>query len=102
MAIWPFIFLKESELKNDQVLMNHERIHLRQQIELLLLPFYLFYLLNYLYNLLRYKKHFKAYKNIVFEREAYAKHHELDYLENRKFWAWAHYLFKIPVLKFNE
>ena len=43
-TLYPFIILKHKELNNDGVLIHHERIHLKQQIELLVLPFYLIYI----------------------------------------------------------
>jgi hypothetical protein len=91
MALFPFIFVKTHHLKLNKVIINHERIHLRQQLELLLLPFYFLYLLNYLLNLLYYLKREKAYRNIVFEREAYGNDGNLNYLEERKFWSWLRY-----------
>ena len=39
-SIWPFIFLKHKYQKNDAILINHEKIHLQQQAELLIIPFY--------------------------------------------------------------
>ncbi len=87
MALYPFIFIKKHELKNDIVLINHERIHHRQQLELLIVPFYLIYFINYLINLFRYKNHFAAYKEIVFEREAFAMDKNLEYLKHRKLFA---------------
>ncbi len=92
MAIYPFVFLKEKHLKNDTVLINHERIHLRQQLELLLLPFYVFYIVEFLCRLLYYLNWKKAYKNISFEREAYANEQDLDYLKQRRFWCFLKYL----------
>ena len=92
MAIFPFILLKDKHQKADPVLINHERIHLRQQLELLILPFYLLYLFNYLLNLLRYKNHHRAYFNIVFEREAYTCERKPDYLKTRRFFAWLKYV----------
>ncbi len=85
MAIFPFIILKDKVQITDAVLINHEKIHLRQQLELLLIFFYFFYLLNYLVNLLRYKDHDKAYRSIIFEKEAYSFDHDLDYLNKRRF-----------------
>ena len=87
MAVYPFILVKRKEMQNDAVLINHEKIHHRQQLELLILPFYLLYLLSYLYHLVRLRSHFQAYKNIVFEREAYAMENDFDYLKNRKMFA---------------
>ncbi len=85
-TLYPFIFIKkgidESRLK---VLINHEKIHLRQQLELLIIPFYFFYLLNYLYLLALYKEHKKAYRGIIFEREAFNYETDFDYLKRRKF-----------------
>ena len=46
MAVYPFIFLKSKDQKLDEILINHEKIHLCQQIELLLLPFYFLYLFS--------------------------------------------------------
>lgn len=91
MAIYPFILIKRNELRNDASLIYHERIHHRQQLELLIVPFYLLYLLNYLYNLAKYRKHFKAYQEIIFEREAYAMDKDYDYLKRRKFWQFLKY-----------
>lgn len=88
MALYPFILVKRKELKKDEVLIRHEQIHMLQQKELLVLPFYLVNLLCYLYNLVRFRKHHAAYMQIPFEREAYRHENEPDYLKKRKFWAW--------------
>lgn len=92
MALYPFILLKYKHQKNDSILLNHERIHLRQQVELLIVPFYLLYLLNYLINLIRYRNHHRAYFNISFEKEAYSFDQNPNYLKTRKFFAWVNYL----------
>jgi hypothetical protein len=88
MAIFPFILTKNKSQQEDQVLINHEKIHLQQQLELLILPFYLLYLVHYLINLIKFKNHDRAYRHIIFEREAYAHEQELAYLHRRKFWNW--------------
>jgi hypothetical protein len=90
MALYPFIILKNARLRHDQRLMLHERIHLRQQIELLIVPFYVLYLAHYLYLLCRLRNHQQAYRNICFEKEAYAHEHNPDYLKQRPLWAWRH------------
>lgn len=91
MALFPFILLKDARLKKDKQIINHEKIHLRQQLELLIVPFYMLYLLNYLVNLIVYQNHHRAYLNIVFEREAYKTDADMDYLKKRKLWAWGHF-----------
>ena len=92
MALFPFILVRKAGHKTDPRLINHEKIHLAQQLELLILPFYLLYQLHYLVNLIRYRKHDRAYRNIVFEKEAYAMESCPEYLKNRPFWAWAKFL----------
>ncbi len=89
MALFPFIFVKN---KNpDFVLINHEKIHHRQQLEMLILPFYIFYACEYFYRRIKGDRHHEAYKNISFEREAYLHDEDLNYLKNRKIWAFKGY-----------
>lgn len=92
LTIYPFVFLKHNHLKLNKSLLNHERIHLKQQIELLIIPFYMFYFLEFLIRLFQYKNWHKAYRNISFEREAYHNEFNLDYLKQRPFWAFLNYL----------
>jgi hypothetical protein len=87
MAIFPFIFLRRREFKQDAVLVNHEKIHIRQQLELFILPFFMLYFINYLYNLIQCRNHTAAYRNIIFEKEAYDHDHEPGYLSRRKHFA---------------
>jgi hypothetical protein len=88
MALFPFILLKKRHYSTDKTIINHELIHFKQQLELLILPFYIIYLLNYLINLLIYRDHDQAYRNIIFEREAYRHERDSDYLGKRRFWGW--------------
>lgn len=91
MALFPFILVKHEALKFNPVVIRHEIIHLRQQLELLVIPFYFFYLLNYLYNRAIFQNHHEAYMNIVFEREAYANDLFTDYPAKRKPFSWIRY-----------
>jgi hypothetical protein len=91
MALFPVILINKKGLLDDKILINHEKIHLKQQAELLLIPFYVLYLINYLINLAWYRKHHTAYLNIVFEREAYANEVNLSYLNDRKWYSWCRY-----------
>lgn len=91
MALFPFVLIDEEEDKHDKVLINHEKIHLRQQLEMLVLPFYIVYLAHYFIQLIRLKKHYPAYMNIVFEKEAYQNECDLDYLKKRQLWAFWKY-----------
>lgn len=81
-AIFPFIFVHE-ESKTSKVLLNHERIHLRQQLELLIIPALIWYLVE---------GALKDYRQISFEKEAFANEKDLNYLKKRKWFAFMKYL----------
>jgi len=91
-TLFPFIFLKNKKLKEDRTLINHEKIHIKQQAELLLIFFYFFYVLEWIFKFLKHKNRYIAYKNISFEREAYQNENNFNYIKNRKFWAFIKYL----------
>lgn len=91
-SIWPFVILKNKRFKNDSVLLNHEKIHLKQQAELLLIGFYLWYIIEYGIRILQYKNNHLAYRNISFEREAYNNELNLDYPAARHLWGFLKYL----------
>lgn len=91
-VLWPFIVLKRAELKENPVFMNHERIHLKQQVELLLVFFFIWYFLEYFIRLIRYRDSYKAYSRICFEREAYENERNLGYITTRKTWNFLKYL----------
>lgn len=90
-TVFPFVFLKTKALKDDAVLVNHERIHLKQQLELLVIPFYLFYMIEFIIRLIQYRQWYTAYRNISFEREAYCNEIDLNYLKTRSFWSFTKY-----------
>lgn len=92
LALYPFIFLKRKDLKNNSFLINHEKIHLRQQRETLLVFFYLFYGVEWLIKLYKYRTTSLAYVNVSFEREAYTNENDLNYLKNRKPWSFIRYI----------
>nr|WP_299073120.1 hypothetical protein [uncultured Allomuricauda sp.] len=92
LSLWPFIFLKEGSLKKDEVLINHERIHLKQQQELLIVPFYILYILEWILRTILYLNSYRAYQNISFEREAYANENNMGYLSHRKTFGFLDYL----------
>ena len=90
-TIFPFVFIKTTESKHDVVFINHERIHLRQQLKLLILPFFIIYGIEYLIRLLEYRSKHLAYKNISFEREAYVNEKDLNYIQSRSLWNFINY-----------
>ena len=90
LAIFPFLFVKYK--KPSKTLINHERIHFRQQIEMLILPFYVWYILEYWIHRLKGKSPQHAYMSISFEREAYANDDDFGYLKKRKIWGFWRYV----------
>jgi hypothetical protein len=88
MAMYPFIFIRKrkwnkcSKTTQDRIL-NHEKIHFAQQKELTPPVFYA----KYLYWWPKY-----GYRNIPFEKEAYANENDLTYLEHREKHAYKKYI----------
>ena len=93
-TLYPFIFLREKRLKNDKILINHERIHLRQQAELLVVFFYLWYVLEFFCWYVSCQDWDTAYRKNSFEKEAYDRENNLEYLKNRKLWSFLRYFNK--------
>lgn len=92
MALFPFILLKEQRDVSNSIMLQHEKIHLRQQLELLILPFFIWYGIEYFIRILQYKNMHLAYRNISFEREAYANESQNNFLQKRRFWNFLKYL----------
>ena len=68
---------------------NQEAIHTKQMKDLLYVPFYILYLLEWLYRL---TQKGNAYKNISFEKEAYDNENDMDYLDKREHFSWIEYI----------
>ncbi|GAB2561035.1 hypothetical protein [Spirosoma aerophilum] len=92
MALFPFILVRRPD--PGPTLLNHERIHLRQQAELGVALFYVWYILEYLIRRIQYRQHYRAYRNISFEREAFAHEDNLAYLQSRPWWSFWKYITK--------
>lgn len=92
-----FIYSKEELITRRgksgyDALINHEKIHIKQQKECLVISFYIIYLLNWIINIFIHGK--KAYTNISFEREAYQNDDNQKYLQSRKPFSWLKYIRK--------
>ncbi len=94
------LFVRPGVVVDDEML-RHERIHTRQMLETLVVGFYLWYLAEWLLRLAyklgtlpfvprgRRMAHLhEAYRNLLFEQEAYRHAHEADYLSRRRPFAW--------------
>ena len=92
LTFFPFVILTNKQDALDKVCINHERIHLRQQLELLVLPFYVWYGIEFAIRLFILRDKNKAYRTISFEREAYVNEKDLNYLKSRSFWKFLKYI----------
>lgn len=85
------VLFVRGDAKIDEVTIRHERIHSAQMKEMLYVFFYLFYFLEWLVRLF---VKGNAYRNISFEQEAYANQNYLNYLDERRWFAWMMYYCK--------
>ena len=109
MTVFPFIFAR-GEL--NEVDINHESIHGRQQVEVTLASFiiilamviafgwsawlllislatfYTWYGIEYFIRYILYSNHKEAYRNISFEQEAFLHESDFTYLKGRKLFSW--------------
>jgi hypothetical protein len=93
MCIWPFLFVRmEVDIAANASTLNHERIHARQQLEMLWLLFFVWYGVEYLMRLWKYRNRHQAYHALSFEKEAYTHDENRDYLKTRRPFAWISYL----------
>jgi hypothetical protein len=87
-TIWPFVIFRNKTLTGDPVLLNHEQIHLEQQKEILVIPFFILYIIQYIINLIKGQCPYLAYKGIAAEKEAFDNEKDLEYLSTRKRYQW--------------
>jgi len=81
-TLYPFVIVNRKDI-GDRII-NHEKIHLRQQLELLILPFYIIYLSEFLIHFISCRNFDLAYRSISFEREAYCNDTNFNYIKTRK------------------
>ena len=91
-TLFPFIIVRNKDMKNDRHFMQHEHIHLKQQLELLIIPFFLWYFIEFLLRWIILKNAHQAYRSISFEREAYTFENLPNYLHQRKNYAFLTFL----------
>lgn len=116
-TFFPFIFVRDESIKNNKYTINHEKIHIKQQVEMIVTGglicvtahillhlniiwyllfsfsfFYLWYYIEYLIRAIYLKSFSEAYYRISFEMEAYANETNLEYLKIRIVWAFLKYV----------
>lgn len=88
--LFGILFTKSDYLSPTTI--NHERIHTKQMLELLIVGYYLWYIIEYIIVRFCHKKQNAAYHDISFEEEAHNNDDNLHYLDNRKHFAWWKYV----------
>lgn len=93
-ALFPYIVLREDHKyrPDNHIVVRHETIHIKQQIELLVLLFYVVYLVLFLINIFKYRTATEAYYNIAFEKEARYGEEDENYLKDRKLYSWVNFI----------
>ncbi len=93
-ARFPFIILRSSYKVNpDMGIINHERIHLYQQAECLILIWWFIWVIEVIFKSLYYRSFSKVYYSLSFEREAYSNQDNSSYLDNRKWFSFIKYIY---------
>ena len=87
-TLGPFVFSKK---EISEVTRNHENIHWQQYLDLWIIGFLPVYFYYWVKNLFLLKDGRAAYYSIPFEREAYAKQNDFEYLKSRKRLSWLSY-----------
>lgn len=92
-TLFPFIILRKEMRGSTEaaITINHERIHIRQQIELLVVVFAVWYVASFFRGLLRGLTLYEAYRDIIFEREAFDRMYDPGYLKERRMFAFMKY-----------
>jgi len=85
-TLGPFIFSRNEMSDRTK---NHECIHWAQYKECLIIGFLLLYGASWLINICKGMSGADAYRYIWFEKEAYDNDHDFNYLQKRKWFAWA-------------
>lgn len=75
-----------------EVDINHELIHTIQMRELLYVPFYIVYVLEWMIRIVQYRGWVEGYSHISFEKEAYENQRNMNYLKKRKHFSFVKYI----------
>ena len=89
--LFGILFVRKNARLSEKTL-NHERIHTSQMKELLYIPFYIWYVIEWLARLIQFRNSYMAYRNTSFEREAYQNQEDMHYLKSRRFFNFLNYL----------
>lgn len=99
-TFWPYVILREKYnthphyIRLSKRIIRHESIHTKQQEEMLVLPFYVWYVIEWFIKIFIYGSLNKAYLKISFEQEAKKNERKPTYLKKRKHFSWLKFIFR--------
>lgn len=96
LAAWPFILVNNQDVIDSERTMNHERIHHRQELEMMVVPMIILYVAFNIFWFIRTRSVNESYLHNPFEQEAMYNEDNLDYLDTRKFLSWTKYVRRNP------
>lgn len=93
-TLCPFgIYFRDTEIMNNKEILNHESIHWKQQLEMLIIFFYIWYIIEWFIRIFINGK-LMAYRLISFEQESYDNAKNMSYINTRKHFSWFKYIGK--------
>ena len=90
--LFGIIVVRKEHLPISNRILHHEAIHTHQIKELLYVGFYVWYVTEWLIRLLIFRNFNKAYKTISFEKEAFQNDTNINYLKERKGYAFLKFI----------
>lgn len=92
-TLFPFIFVRDEKILNDENYINHESIHIYQYIETLIFGLMIITGIQYVYAIyIKKMPKWEAYYFLSGEQEAHQNDQNKNYLKNRKWFSYYKYL----------
>lgn len=92
-TVFPFIFVRDRKILNNREYINHERIHIYQYMETLVVGLVVIALCEYIYARIFLKmKSLDAYYFMSHEQEAHQNDTDMEYIKQRKCFSLFYYM----------
>ena len=106
LMIFPFIFLDNENIKKQDLnlkhILNKQKIYFEQCKESFIIGFYMLMFFEFIVNMFKYKDGTKAYNNIRYVREVNENCDELNYICQRRAFAWNEFTLFPDLTEENE
>ncbi|WKZ31127.1 MAG: hypothetical protein QY318_04815 [Candidatus Dojkabacteria bacterium] len=102
-AFYPFLYLRFPDHPNNPTWINHEKIHFRQQLELLFIFYFIFIAAERIYyRYFRKLSPLDSYLASAFEQECYINQSDTLYLSRRRPYAFLKYMREKRTIRFVD